>query len=146
MDQPNNAPTPGRPKAGRLAGGVLVIDDDAPVREVTRLGLESMGCHVFATDSGAEGIELYCRHRDEIDAVIVDVQMPVMSGTEVFRELVVINPDVKVVMTSGYGEENMMEKFSEAQPAGFLGKPYRMTELFAVMQGVLGQTGDGEAV
>lgn len=135
-----------RPKIGKLQGGVLVIDDDDSVREVTRMGLESMGCHVFATDHGAEGIELYRRHRDEIDAVIVDVQMPVMSGTQVFRELVGINPDVKVVMTSGYTEENTMEQFSGVHPASFLSKPYRMTELYAVMRDVLEQTGGGDAV
>lgn len=139
---PNNSPATGRPQIGKLQGGVLVVDDDASVREVTRMGLEAMGCKVFATGDGAEGVEMYRSHKDEIDVAIIDVEMPGMSGHEVFHALESINPAIKAVMTSGYGEEDMMDKFPGSKPVGFLGKPYRIHELHTVMRSVLESTGN----
>lgn len=126
-----------RPKLGRLRGGVLVIDDEDSVREVTCMGLEALGCTLFAAADGAQGIALYRRHRDQIDAVIVDMEMPGLSGAEVFEALVCENPDVQVVITSGYGEEEMARRFSGMRPAGFLSKPHRVHVLYSMMRGIL---------
>lgn len=135
--------TSGRPKAGRLQGCVLVIDDEDAVREVTSMSLQALGCNVIAAASGEEGIALFQQHQDDIDAVIVDMEMPVLTGEEVFDALLAIDPNVKVVVMSGYSEEAMMDRFSSQKPSAFLPKPHRIFELHAVMKNFLAPAGEG---
>lgn len=120
------------------SGTVLVIDDEDTVVFVTQAMLEEIGFSVMTATDGPEGIELYRRHSDEIRAVLLDLTMPKMSGEEVLRELKKIRSDARVILNSGYNEEEIASKFSSEGFAGFLHKPYTMGRLTEKLREVLG--------
>lgn len=103
---------------------VLVIDDEAPVREAVTDILELEKMQVMAAASGQEGIALYEQHMAEIDLVILDLSMPGLNGEETFHQLRQLAPNVKVILSSGYNQIEATRHFSGKGLAGFLQKPY----------------------
>jgi PAS domain S-box-containing protein len=105
-------------------GLILVIDDEAPVREAVAdiLGLE--GITVLTAANGATGIELYRQSMDDVKLVILDLSLPGLSGAEIFRELRRMDPAVKVLLSSGYDQVEATRHFIGQGLAGFLQKPY----------------------
>ena len=79
----------------------------------------------------------YRKHRDSIRAVLLDMTMPVMNGEETFDALARINPDVKVVLCSGYTEHDATQRFAGLGLAGFLQKPFAAGDLITLMRRVL---------
>ena len=84
-----------------------------------------------------EGIELYIRHQHSIAIVVLDYSMPGMDGKATLEELVKINKDVKVLLCSGYTEEEMEPAFGDVWPAGFIHKPYQPAILLERVSNVL---------
>ncbi len=119
-------PEPAQPGPARLRPGtlVLVIDDDQDVREVVADMLTARGLRVLCASEGSAGIDLFRRHRDEIDAVLLDMTMPNMSGEEVYAALRRLAPDVPVIVFSGYSEHSLPARFGESRPPAFLQKPF----------------------
>jgi len=107
---------------------ILVVDDDDTVRAVTRRILERSGFEVLLAVDGADGVETY-RANPGIDLVLLDMTMPRMDGEETFRELRRVDPDVRVILTSGYNEQDATDRFAGKGLAGFIQKPYRPQEL-----------------
>lgn len=118
---------------------ILVIDDDEDVRDVLRDTLESRELTVLTASGGAEGVALYERRADEIDAVLLDMTMPGMNGDEVFRRITMFDPNARVIIASGYTESNITEQLGDAQPAAFLQKPFTSTTLMECVNSVLRQ-------
>jgi signal transduction histidine kinase/CheY-like chemotaxis protein len=110
-------------------GVVLVVDDDDYVLQAVYVALESYGYSVLLANSGAAAIELFEEHRDHIDLVLLDMLMPGMSGEETFRALLAIQPDVKVLLSTGYAPDEAAQRFTEDGLVGFLRKPYEPDEL-----------------
>jgi two-component system cell cycle sensor histidine kinase/response regulator CckA len=110
-------------------GTALVVDDEETVREVAKMLLLEIGYAVITANDGREAIELYRKHKDEIAVVLLDLTMPHMDGTEAFTELRRINPDVKVILSSGYNETDTVNRFAGKGLAGFIQKPYRLNTL-----------------
>ena len=82
------------------------MDDEAPVRMVTRRMLESFGYRVVLAPDGAQAVALYAKQKDEIAAVITDMMMPVMDGPATIRALRSMRPDVRIIAASGlHGRE-----------------------------------------
>ena len=106
------------------AGVILVVDDEKLVREMVKRGLERHGYTVLLADSGLAAIDVFRRHPSDIDLVILDLSMPMMSGEEALPELRKIRPQVKVVVSSGYSETESMALFKGQQVSGFIQKPY----------------------
>ena len=115
-------------------GLVLVIDDEEPVREavVDILALEDIG--VITAAGGAEGITLYRERMAEIGLVILDLSMPGMNGEETFRELCQINPNVRVILSSGYNQIEATRQFAGKGLAAFVQKPYTVVTLVAAVK------------
>jgi CheY-like chemotaxis protein len=88
---------------------VLIIDDEEMIIKVSREILEALGYNVVTALSGREGVETYSRRKEGIDLVILDMIMPDMEGAKAFEELKAINPDVKVLLCSGYTLNNEAE-------------------------------------
>lgn len=109
---------------------VLVVDDDETVRSVTRRMLEHAKFNVLQAADGVEALAIFAAH-PEIDVVLLDMTMPHMDGEETFRELRRLSADVRVVLTSGYNEQDATERFVGKGLAGFIQKPYRPAELLA---------------
>jgi PAS domain S-box-containing protein len=128
------APPPVPPDGPR--GTVLVVDDDETVRTVTRRMLEREGFGVILAADGAQAIETY-RTTPGIALVIMDMTMPRMDGEECFRGLRHLDPHVRVLLTSGYNEQDATERFVGKGLAGFIQKPYRPSELLAKVEAAL---------
>lgn len=122
-------------------GTVLVVDDEEPVREVAADLLRQLGFEVLAAASGAEGLELFRQHCDELRLVLLDLVMPEMDGAEVLREIRRQDPDARVLLTSGYHEREKIEEMLGSGAAGFLQKPFRAEMLVLRVRDALGDVG-----
>ena len=114
------------PKSWRGMGTILITDDEESVRTVGRQMLERMGFTVLTAEHGHEAISVFQQHAREIVCVLLDLTMPHMDGEETFRELRSLNTDVKVVLCSGYNEQDAVQRFTGKGLAGFLQKPYTL--------------------
>ena len=121
----------------RGAGTILVIDDEPLVLSMARSVLEQCGYRVFTAESGARAIEAMKQNTAEIEAVILDVTMPEMSGSEAFNRLKAIRPDLKVILSTGHSETETTARFAGAGLAAFLQKPYTATQLAETVRSVL---------
>ena len=129
-----------RPKSEedwRGTGTILVVDDEESVRAVAQSILERFGFNVLTAVDGHEGVEVFRRHSEEIVAVLLDMTMPKMGGEAAFREIRRVRPDARVILSSGYDEQEATRRFVGKGLAGFIHKPYRPNELIAKLRGVL---------
>jgi len=115
-------------------GTVLIVDDVVAAREIARLYLEEAGYSVLLAADGSECVELFREHAEKINAVVLDYAMPGMTGDETLRELLKIRSDVSVVLSSGYGEEDVQEHLATQPYAGFIQKPYRFATLISKLE------------
>jgi len=125
------------------AGTLLVIDDEPGVRDAARAMLERQGFFVLTAQDGPEGIQRFREHAESIAAVLLDMTMPRMGGEVVFRELRRIRPGVRVILCSGYNEQDATSRFPGKGLAGFIRKPYGLGELIGVIRRVL-EPGEGK--
>ncbi len=109
-------------------GAVLLVDDEETVRGIGSEMLKELGFTPLTANDGREALEIF-KNRPDIVFVILDLTMPHMDGEQCFRELRRMNPDVKVIMSSGYNEQEVTQKFVGKGLAGFVQKPYRMSVL-----------------
>jgi len=110
---------------------ILVIDDEAPVREAVSDILDLEGVPVLTAANGALGLDLYRQRQAEVCLILLDLSMPGLSGEETFYELRRINPEVRVVLSSGYSQTETARRFADQPVAGFLQKPYDVEALIA---------------
>ncbi len=125
--------------AGSLAGArILLVDDEETVRSVGRQMLELLGLKVIVAENGREAVAVYAERREEIDLVLLDLSMPHMDGVQAFRELRRLDREVRVVMSSGYNEQEVTRQVVGKGLAGFIQKPYQIDTLRDVLAEVLG--------
>lgn len=125
------------------SGLIMLVDDDEGVRNVGKRQLAKLGFDVITAASGAKALEIYARRHGEISLVILDLTMPDMDGTETFRELKRINPSARVALTSGYNEQESINRFTGKGLAGFIQKPYRLADLSARIKEIMGTSFSG---
>ena len=123
----------------RGRGTVLLADDEESIRSMGRRLLERAGFEVLTASDGREAVELYLQHRDAVRLVVLDLTMPHLDGEACFRELRRADPRVKVIMTSGYNEQDVVDRFVGKGLAGFVQKPYRAADLLPKVREVLGE-------
>jgi DNA-binding NtrC family response regulator len=99
--------------------------------------LERFGYEVILAEDGRQGVEAFRRSADRVGVVLLDMTMPVMSGEEAFRELRMIRPDIKVILSSGYNEVEAIRHFTGKGLAGFIQKPYTSMRLAEAVRSVL---------
>ena len=119
-------------------GTILLVDDDKAVCAVGTRMLERMGFTVISAEDGRQALELFQQHINTIACVVLDIAMPVMSGEDTFRELRRIKSDVRVIIASGYGESDVMDRFAGKGVSGFIQKPFMVAALSAKLNEVLG--------
>ncbi len=107
---------------------VLVIDDDTGVRQTLAAMIERSGYSARLAASGDEGVRVYCRHQDEITAVVLDVRMPEKDGPHTLTELRRLNPTLPCVFVTGYSPEYSYEELTE-RGAVVLSKPVVAADL-----------------
>jgi len=96
--------------------------------------LSRMGFTVLMAADGQDAVDLYRERKDEVSLVILDLTMPRMDGQEAFRELRELDPKVRVIVSSGYSEQEAIVGFSNQCLAGFLQKPYTMAQLTELLR------------
>ena len=138
-----SAPSAPKPEAhttatvSATANTILLVDDEAWVRDVVEDGLTSFGFRVFTADNGREGLILHKAHREQLQLVIVDMQMPLMSGAEFIEHIRYEDPNLKIILSSGYSATDLEPSLSNDSHIWFLQKPYSVEQLVWVVNQVL---------
>jgi two-component system cell cycle sensor histidine kinase/response regulator CckA len=131
-----------RPLEGK--GRILVMDDEAHVRDVVGRMLKRMGYDFVLAQDGTEALELFAQARNSeqpFDAVILDLTIPgVMGGKEVIHQLLAVNPQVRALVSSGYADDAIMANFQSLGFCGVITKPYTILQLGAVLQKALAES------
>ena len=118
----------------RGCGTVLVADDEEAVRIVASRLLKTFGYEVTLAVNGREAVEKFREARSDYAAVLLDLTMPQMDGTEAFAELRRIKPEIKVVLMSGFNEQDAISRFAGKGLAAFVQKPFTPDELRTAFQ------------
>jgi len=114
-----------------------VVDDEEIVRDVACSILEDFGYDVLIAEDGRKGLEVFRQHAGEITAVLLDLTMPELDGAETFLELRRMQPDVSVVLSSGFdNNDSMIDRFMTEEAVGFIQKPYRPVQLIERLRAV----------
>lgn len=115
----------------QLKGGgkALLIEDDPQVRQLAERVLELLGFDALTAKDGVEGVEIFRERRKEIRFVLCDLTMPRMDGWATIAALREIDPNVRIILASGYDEASVMSGDHAEQPQVFFGKPYSIENL-----------------
>ncbi|SDU20449.1 PAS/PAC sensor hybrid histidine kinase [Verrucomicrobium sp. GAS474] len=116
---------------------ILVVDDEASIREITAETLTAFGYHVLTAEDGAAAIALYAQHSKQIAVVLTDMMMPVMDGPALIHAMMKINPAVKIIAASGLNANGNTAKAAGAGVEHFLSKPYTAETLLATLRDLL---------
>jgi PAS domain S-box-containing protein len=119
-------------------GRILLVDDEPTVLEVNRRQIEALGYEVYTAVDGRQALDVYAKRQQEIALVILDMVMPGLSGGETFDLLREINPEVRVLLSSGYGIEGQAQQILSRGCDGFLQKPFDFECLSREMERMLG--------
>ncbi len=143
---------PGVPGEGRKpsAGGaqrrrdyasdtVLVVDDEDMVLDLCTAMVEQLGFRTLRASDGREALEVFRRHAREISLIVLDLTMPRMDGVDAFHELKRIRGDVRVIVSSGFSEQEVSGRFEGDEPSGYIKKPFELDRLREKIGEVLGK-------
>ncbi len=122
----------------RGEGTVLVVDDEPMVRDVAEAILARFGLSAVQAADGDEAVRLFAAEPERFAVVLLDLTMPRLSGAETFRQIRDIKPDARVILMSGYNEQEASGSFAGKGLAGFLEKPFSTQALGAAVEHVLG--------
>ena len=114
-------------------GTVLLVDDEEIIRDIGKAMLQELGFSVITANDGQEALDIF-KSTPVIAFVILDLTMPNMDGEECFSELRQIKPDIRVIMSSGFNEQEVTQRFVGKGPAGFIQKPYKLNALRAAIR------------
>jgi signal transduction histidine kinase len=118
-------------------GLILLVDDEESVRDLCGRMLEHMGFEVVTADDGRKALEVFKKHQNRIQCVLLDLTMPDMDGSEAFIELRRLDPGLRVLLCSGYNEQTLVNGFFEKGLSGFIQKPYQLNDLKMKLKSVL---------
>ncbi len=122
---------------------ILVIDDEEIVSDTCRRALERHGYRALVATDGASGVALYAQQRDQIAVVITDMMMPIMDGPATIYALRRINPDVRIIASSGLSTNSKLAQIADSGVVHFLHKPYTAERLLHTLRRALPESGSG---
>jgi two-component system cell cycle sensor histidine kinase/response regulator CckA len=117
----------------KASGTVLLVDDEELVRNIGTEMLEELGFEVITASDGQEALDVF-KSRNDIAVVVLDLTMPRLDGEQTFTSLRKLAPELKVIMSSGYNEQHVTQKFVGKGLAGFVQKPYKLSALRAALR------------
>ncbi len=136
------------PQEGRLIGGnetVLLVDDEEMVLEVGSSMLERLGYTVLVAPGGKETLAIYEQKGSHIDLVVLDMIMPDLGGGAVYNKIKKLNPEVKVLLSSGYSINGQAREILERGCNGFIQKPFTLNDLSRKVRTILDREGRDQA-
>jgi len=123
----------------RRCGTVLIVDDEDAVRLLARKMVKMCGLKTLLARDGREAVAVFKEKAAEIDCVLLDLTMPHMDGEEAFKAMRAIRPDARIIVSSGYSEQDISERFTLDAKVTFIQKPYARGPLVAALKKVLGE-------
>lgn len=133
---PETIQTAGK-KSDSLSGMVLIVDDEKSVLKICVSMVRHCGLTTITAADGAEAVTKFRAHSHEIDLVLMDLTMPNMDGVSAMIELRKIKPDIRIILSSGFNEQELDERIRDQNPSGFIRKPYSLKNLEAELRRVL---------
>jgi PAS domain S-box-containing protein len=124
----------------KISGGnetILVVEDESTLREYLKVLLKEKGYNVLQACDGSEGVELFCKHQEQIALVISDLGMPKLDGLSLLRKIKEIQPAVKVILTSGLVDPDQKSEILRSGARDFLPKPYSGKEVLLRVREIL---------
>lgn len=126
---------------GRPAGGghetILVAEDEEVIRELLTEMLSDEGYQVLVAENGKEALDIYSKEGSGVDLVILDMIMPEVNGVEAFRQMKQLDPQAKILLSSGYTQESEAQSILNEGALGFIQKPYAVNELLSKIRSIL---------
>jgi two-component system, cell cycle sensor histidine kinase and response regulator CckA len=122
---------------------VLLIDDEAVVREIGSEMLEALDIPCITAENGERGICLYKEKKDEVELVILDIEMPGITGEQVYDILKEINPHLKILLISGYSINHLEVNYFKRKLDGamFMSKPFQLSQLSSRLKSIMAMGG-----
>jgi CheY-like chemotaxis protein len=117
----------------KIGGTILFVEDEQTLRTMGTNLFEILGFSAITAQNGREALEIYREQSSEIDLILLDLIMPEMGGIEAYRELRKINPEIPIIICSGYSIESVSDVIENDHNASFTSKPYTPNELRNVM-------------
>lgn len=130
-------PVKGKEVSDDHSGTILIVDDEQMIRELAQEALEELGYKTLTASDGKEALNVFRENREIISCVILDLMMPNLDGVATFEHLRKMDPGVKVILCSGYNEQEATQRFEGQGLAGFLHKPFRLSDLGQELERVL---------
>ena len=119
---------------------ILLVDDEEVLLGLVEPMLSGKGYKVLIARDGLEALEQYKAHQNEIALVFSDIGMPLLNGYDLFMRLKEINPSIRVIIGSGYVDDNQQKDLLKAGVKYFMPKPYDPVEMFTLIREVLDST------
>ena len=116
---------------------ILIADDERLLRRTLKRALAREGFSILIAENGTEAVQLYSENKESIDLCILDLNMPMLSGTEALNQIRSIRDDANVVISSGESEEEILARCSPCRPNGILQKPFALDKLLQDVQSFL---------
>ncbi len=138
VDDPKPSDQPIPSQKAQSARTILLVDDEPMVREIGAQLLKHLGCEVIVAEGGQQAIDRYAAERGRIEGVILDMIMPGMPGGVVFDRLKEMDPDVRVILSSGYSIDGEAQAILDRGCRGFLQKPFTMKQLTEALAKLFG--------
>lgn len=137
IDQPADVVRVARQEVIRGSETLLLVDDEEMIIDIGRQMMQAMGYRVITARSGKEALDIFRRQGSDIQAVILDMVMPEMSGAETFDRLRRIDPDVRVLLSSGYSRRGQAQEILDRGCRGFIQKPFKLEEFSQKIREIL---------
>jgi len=116
---------------------ILLVDDEESIRNIGQKQLENLGYKIILAADGKEAVKIYKEKKGKIDLILLDIIMPESGGKETYRELKKINPDIKVIVMSGYSQDEKANEIMNDGALGFIQKPFKIHELSKIIYEIL---------
>lgn len=133
-------------EGGDMSKQILIVEDEEIVRKILEMQIASFGYEVHSAELPGEGISWFVENKDMVDLVLLDMNMPEMDGLEVFRRMKDVDPDVKVLVLSGYSQHGKIEAALKEGVIDYLTKPVRKAVLADKIEEIISKRSTGRDV
>lgn len=116
---------------------VLIVDDEEMMLDIEALMLRRIGFDILKASNSLEACQLYQNEKDRIDLVVLDMIMPGENGAATYKRLKMMNPDIKVLISTGYGTDGDVEAILNDGQNGFIQKPFQFKEFTSKIDAIL---------